>query len=119
MARVAGGVHRHDLVRLPPQRRRLHLPLSGALEHVRRSGDGLSGTHLRREILHDADIAARAGELRRTITEGIENHAKTTNRNGETIYAFETDGLGHVNIMDDSNVPSLMAAPLLGVLRTG
>ena len=39
---------------------------------------------------------------------------KTTNRNGETIYAFETDGLGHVNIMDDSNVPSLMAAPYLG-----
>ena len=66
------------------------------------------------EILDDADIAARAGELRRTITEGIENHAKTTNRNGETIYAFETDGLGHVNIMDDSNVPSLMAAPYLG-----
>ncbi|WP_291458021.1 glycoside hydrolase family 125 protein, partial [Actinomyces sp. oral taxon 181] len=48
------------------------------------------------------------------ITEGIEAHAKTTNRNGETIYAFETDGLGHVNIMDDSNVPSLMAAPYLG-----
>ena len=66
------------------------------------------------EILHDADIAARAGKLRRTITEGIEAHAKTTNRNGETIYAFETDGLGHVNIMDDSNVPSLMAAPYLG-----
>lgn len=66
------------------------------------------------EILDDADIAARAGELRRTITEGIEAHAKTTNRNGETIYAFETDGLGHVNIMDDSNVPSLMAAPYLG-----
>ena len=45
---------------------------------------------------------------------GIEAHAKTTNRNGETIYAFEADGLGHVNIMDDSNVPSLMAAPYLG-----
>ena len=30
------------------------------------------------EILNDADIAARAGELRRTITEGIEAHAKTT-----------------------------------------
>ena len=42
------------------------------------------------EILHDADIAARAGKLRRTITEGIEAHAKTTNRNGETVYAFET-----------------------------
>ena len=32
----------------------------------------------------------------------------------ETIWAYEVDGLGHALLMDDSNVPSLMAAPYLG-----
>lgn len=66
------------------------------------------------EILDDADIAARAKALRVSVRDGIEEHARTTNRDGETIYAFETDGLGHYNVMDDSNVPALMAAPYLG-----
>ncbi|NEG54397.1 glycoside hydrolase family 125 protein [Bifidobacterium platyrrhinorum] len=66
------------------------------------------------DILDDPSVAARAKALRESITEGIETHAKTVNRDGETIYAFETDGLGHYNVMDDSNVPSLMAAPYLG-----
>lgn len=65
-------------------------------------------------VLDDPDIVARAAALRSSIRNGIETHAKTTNRNGETIYAFETDGLGNHLIMDDSNVPSLLSAPYLG-----
>ncbi|MBW3077775.1 glycoside hydrolase family 125 protein [Bifidobacterium simiiventris] len=65
-------------------------------------------------ILDDPEIAARAKTLRGSVRDGIERYAKTVNRDGETIWAFETDGLGHYNIMDDSNVPSLMAAPYLG-----
>ncbi|MBT1160820.1 glycoside hydrolase family 125 protein [Bifidobacterium sp. SO1] len=66
------------------------------------------------EILDDPEIADRAKTLRRSIADGIARHATTTNRDGETIWAYETDGLGHFNVMDDSNVPSLMAAPYLG-----
>lgn len=45
------------------------------------------------------------------IREGIENHAIV---NG--VFAFETDGFGSFNTMDDAGVPSLLAAPYLGYL---
>ncbi|KXU16451.1 hypothetical protein SORDD17_00357 [Streptococcus oralis] len=59
-------------------------------------------------------ILAEAKRLQAEIQEGIETYAYTTNQKGEKIYAFEVDGLGHARIMDDPNVPSLLAAPYLG-----
>lgn len=66
------------------------------------------------DILDDPQVVSRAHALRVAVHDGIETYGKTNNRSGETIYAFETDGLGHYNIMGDSNVPDLMAAPYLG-----
>ena len=60
------------------------------------------------------EIVPHAQRLQREIKEGIENHAYTKNAKGEKIYAFEVDGLGNASIMDDPNVPSLLAAPYLG-----
>ena len=66
------------------------------------------------EIVPDADLASRAARLAGEIREGIETHARVTNAAGEQIYAYEVDGLGHALVMDDANVPSLLAAPYLG-----
>ncbi|MBE9389426.1 glycoside hydrolase family 125 protein [Vagococcus salmoninarum] len=66
------------------------------------------------DLLPDPALVARAEKLKADIQEGLEEFAKVTNKAGESIYAYEVDGLGNYSIQDDSNVPSLMAAPYLG-----
>ena len=65
-------------------------------------------------LADNQSVIADAKRLQTEIQEGIENYAYTTNSKGEKIYAFEVDGLGNASIMDDPNVPSLLAAPYLG-----
>lgn len=62
----------------------------------------------------EPELAARAARLRKTIDAGLRAHGLTTNKTGENVWAYEVDGLGHTNLMDDANVPSLLAAPYLG-----
>jgi uncharacterized protein len=50
-----------------------------------------------------------APELATEIRNGIETHGKVGG-----IYAYETDGIGNHNLMDDANVPSLLAMPYMG-----
>jgi len=57
---------------------------------------------------------ARVSKLRDEIQDGLENFAKIKNAAGETVYAYEVNGLGDSHIMDDANVPSLLSAPYLG-----
>lgn len=52
--------------------------------------------------------------LRDDIKEGIERYGKVHHPIFGDIYAYETDGKGHVNLMDDANVPSLLSMPYLG-----
>ena len=59
------------------------------------------------------DLAQRAMELQETIREGIREYATLEHPRFGTIYAYETDGFGNYNLMDDANVPSLLALPYL------
>ena len=65
-------------------------------------------------VLDDPNIVARARRLQTAVRDGIEMYGYTTNANGEKVYAYEVDGLGHAKLMDDGNVPSLLSAPYLG-----
>ncbi|MBP1041446.1 glycoside hydrolase family 125 protein [Vagococcus sp. BWB3-3] len=66
------------------------------------------------DILPQPEVVARARKLKHEIDAGIKEFAQVNNGAGETIFAYEVDGLGNYSIQDDSNVPSLMAAPYLG-----
>lgn len=67
-------------------------------------------------IVVDTALAAEAGALADEIQSGIEKYGTMQNEAGETIYAYEVDGLGNALLMDDGNIPNLMSAPYLGYL---
>ena len=74
-------------------------------------------THLAKfaRMLKDEELAADAEKLSAEIREGVEKFGHVQHPVFGDIYAYETDGLGHYNLMDDANVPSLLALPYLGV----
>ncbi|MDF7664702.1 glycoside hydrolase family 125 protein [Bifidobacterium sp. ESL0745] len=65
-------------------------------------------------LLNNPDIVRRSATLRDGIGRGIREYGTTKNREGETVYAYEADGLGHASLMDDANIPNLLSAPYLG-----
>lgn len=64
-------------------------------------------------IYKDIKLKERATELRLQIEEGIEKFGIVHNEEFGDIYAYEVDGLGNFNFMDDANVPSLLSIPYL------
>jgi len=67
-----------------------------------------------REILHNPELEAAAQRLAEQINEGIRQHGIVEHPEFGRVYAYETDGLGGINLMDDANVPSLLSIPYLG-----
>lgn len=59
-------------------------------------------------------LSAEALALRQQIDDGIHKHAIVNHPTHGKIYAYETDGRGLYNLMDDANVPSLLSMPYLG-----
>lgn len=65
-------------------------------------------------IADRADLQERAKELRMAIEKAIGRYAVVEHPEYGRIYAYETDGLGNFNLMDDANIPSLLGLPYLG-----
>lgn len=66
------------------------------------------------EVLKDEALRSRAGKLAEEIEQGIQEYGIVHHPEFGKIYAYETDGLGNHNLMDDANVPSLLSIPYLG-----
>ena len=67
-----------------------------------------------REVFHDEEMAKEAARLRKQVREAVEKEGKIDTEEFGTIYAYETDGYGMYQLMDDANVPSLLAMEYLG-----
>ncbi len=73
-------------------------------------------TSISRDVWRDNRMAAEAWGLSVEIQRGIEQYGSVHDKNFGRIYAYEVDGLGHANLMDDANVPSLLSIPYFGYL---
>jgi uncharacterized protein len=65
-------------------------------------------------VYADESLAADAASLREEIEYGIETYGVVHHPVYGKMYAYETDGFGNYNLMDDANVPSLLSIPYLG-----
>jgi hypothetical protein len=63
-------------------------------------------------ILHDSELAHDAASLADEVQAALQRYAVVETPQG-TIWAYEIDGFGGRALMDDANVPSLLALPYL------
>lgn len=67
-------------------------------------------------VMRDKETTATATKLEKEVSAAIAKYGVARTRDGETVYAYEVDGLGHAIAMDDANLPSLMSLPIYGYL---
>jgi meiotically up-regulated gene 157 (Mug157) protein len=71
------------------------------------------GEEICREVYKNSEYAERYSVLKNEIRDGIEDYGIVKHPVYGDIYAYETDGYGNYNLMDDANSPSLLAMPYL------
>ncbi|PST82352.1 metal-independent alpha-mannosidase [Pedobacter yulinensis] len=65
-------------------------------------------------ISKDQDLASRLQALAAEVENALKEHAVVSHPKFGKVYAFEVNGFGSYNLMDDANVPSLLSLPYLG-----
>ena len=73
-------------------------------------------TTIARDVWRDNRMAQNAWGMSVEIQRGIEQYGTLDLKPFGRIYAYEVDGRGHTNVMDDANIPSLLSIPYFGYL---
>ena len=74
-------------------------------------------TEIERKVYRDNAMAQETWGLSVQIRHGIEHYGIVNEPGFGRIYAYEIDGFGSANLMDDANVPSLLSAPYFGYIN--
>lgn len=61
----------------------------------------------------DNELAEKADALRKEVENALREQAKVHHKQHGEIYAYEVNGYGSTNLMDDANIPSLLSLPYL------
>lgn len=67
-----------------------------------------------KEVNNDVERAGKCSTLAEEVAGALKKYAVYNHPDFGDIYAFEVDGFGNRLLMDDANVPSLLAMPYLG-----
>lgn len=68
-------------------------------------------------ISKDTQLAAGLTALSKEVSAALKEHAVVDTKKYGKVYAYEVNGSGSHNLMDDANVPSLLAMPYLGSMK--
>ena len=70
-----------------------------------------------RVIVKDQATANQLTSLATEVENALKAHAVITHPAFGKVYAYEVNGFGSYNLMDDANVPSLLSMPYLGAVK--
>lgn len=69
-------------------------------------------------VYKDAALANESIALANEVQQALQQYATTTHPQFGKVYAYEVNGFGSYNLMDDANVPSLLAMPYLNAVKS-
>lgn len=69
------------------------------------------------DLRKNAKLANELNALANEVQTALQQYAVVQHPQFGKIYAYEVNGFGSYNLMDDANIPSLLSLPYLGVLK--
>ena len=65
----------------------------------------------------DASLANACNDLAKEIDNALKQYAVVEHAQFGKVYAYEVNGFGSFNLMDDANNPDLLSLPYLGAVK--
>ncbi|MES2734168.1 MAG: glycoside hydrolase family 125 protein [Bacteroidota bacterium] len=69
------------------------------------------------QLLKDTTLANELQKLAQEVEAALQVHAVVEHPQYGKVYAYEVNGFGSYNLMDDANIPSLLSLPYLGAVK--